>query len=249
VTANKRLVDLVSENTAYGSVLYQYGIGFYEYPKHTLEQVCLEKGLSLKQVVESLAEVGTQDSVPKLKLFAYPVDLIVAYLRHSHHIFIKQKLPYLSDLISHLPVACCACAPQINDLKFIFPLFAKDFIHHIYEEEDTLFSYVVELAAITQGKKAADNKLYFRLAKSSIQHYAVEHSTQDDEMLGIRQITRNYHITEKCSPHLKVLYAELKQFEQELKIHAAIENEVLFPKALMLEKQIRKQLEITKGLN
>ena len=37
-----------------------------------------------------------------------------------------------------------------------------------------------------------------------------------------------------------VVYAELQSFERELKTHAKIENEILFPKALMLEKQVRK---------
>jgi regulator of cell morphogenesis and NO signaling len=46
---------------------------------------------------------------------------------------------------------------------------------------------------------------------------------------------------------MKVLYHELQNFEKELSIHARIEDELLFPKAVELEKEalrkIRKQIQ------
>jgi regulator of cell morphogenesis and NO signaling len=46
---------------------------------------------------------------------------------------------------------------------------------------------------------------------------------------------------------MKVLYHELQTFEKELSIHAKIEDELLFPKAVELEKEalrkIRKQIQ------
>jgi len=40
--------------------------------------------------------------------------------------------------------------------------------------------------------------------------------------------------------HLKVIYQELQAFEKDLFVHARIENEVLFPKALNLEAKVAK---------
>ena len=41
---------------------------------------------------------------------------------------------------------------------------------------------------------------------------------------------------------IKVLYAELKDFEEELKIHADIENRILLPKALKLELKLKQNI-------
>jgi len=45
---------------------------------------------------------------------------------------------------------------------------------------------------------------------------------------------------------MKVLYHELQNFEKELSIHAKIEDELLFPKAVELEREalrsIRKKI-------
>ena len=77
------------------------------------------------------------------------------------------------------------------------------------------------------------------MEKHSIQKYAIEHETHDDEMIGIREITDHYAITPQTSLHVKVLYAELKDFETELRTHAKVENDILFPKALALEKEVK----------
>jgi regulator of cell morphogenesis and NO signaling len=237
----KRIEEIVDENYVHASVLYHFGIKFYDYHEKTLEQVCQERGLNVLQVISSLESVNTRDEKHDLALFSYPVDIIVEYLKHTHYIFIKERLPYLAKLIEHLPEI-----PSKNvasDLKFVFPLFVEDLILHIYEEEDTLFSYVLSLnqALISFYKPT---QLYVDMERYCIQNLAIGHDIDDDEMLGIREITNNYCLnTSDSNLHLRVVYAELQRFEKELCTHARIENEILFPKALMLEKEVKKMLK------
>ena len=83
--------------------------------------------------------------------------------------------------------------------------------------------------------------------KNSLQKCAIEHEAHDDEMEGIRKLTRDYQLEENAPLTMKVLYHELQNFEKELSIHAKIEDELLFPKAVELEKEalrrIRKQIQ------
>jgi regulator of cell morphogenesis and NO signaling len=76
------------------------------------------------------------------------------------------------------------------------------------------------------------------MEKHSIRDYALKHSADDDEMQGIRKLTNNYTVHDQNDLHLKVIYHELKSFEKDLQIHAGIENEILFPKALALENEV-----------
>jgi regulator of cell morphogenesis and NO signaling len=66
-------------------------------------------------------------------------------------------------------------------------------------------------------------------------------------MEGIRKLTNNYALAADAPLTMKVLYHELQTFEKELSIHAKIEDELLFPKAVELEKEalrkIRKQIQ------
>jgi regulator of cell morphogenesis and NO signaling len=231
---DKKITDLVGENYVYASVLYYFGIQFYNYSEQTLDQACKDRGLNTLNVIHSLESINRTEK-PNLSLAALPVDLIVAYLKHTHFTFIKQKLPYVVSLIDHLSPQQ---TPIAKDLQLLFPLFVEDFIHHIYEEEDTLFNYVMLLHQAV-SRKYNPGQLYYEMEKHSIQKYAIEHETHDDEMVGIRQITDQYAITPRTSLHLRVLYAELNDFENELRTHAKVENEILFPKSLSLEKEVK----------
>jgi regulator of cell morphogenesis and NO signaling len=81
------------------------------------------------------------------------------------------------------------------------------------------------------------------MERNSVQKFAMAHEKHDDEMEGIRRITKDYAQDSRTPLHIKVLYHELKEFEKSLITHARIENEILFPKAMSLENKVKKALE------
>lgn len=242
---NRKIHDLVGENYVFASVLYYFGIEFYEYSEKTLSQVCQEKGLDVNKVINSLESVTEKGDGDDFRLFSYPIEIIIEYLKHTHFYFIKQRLPYLAKLIHNLNDKHGTIA---KDLKFVFPYFIEDLVKHIYEEEDNLFTYIMKLAHALNDQYHYSS-LHYDMERQSIQAYAMEHDMDDDELKGVRSITDDYKTDENTSLHLKVIYAELKSFEKELHTHAKVENEVLFPKALMLEKQVKQKFKSIIKLN
>ncbi|HLT71065.1 MAG TPA: hypothetical protein VKZ75_00365 [Cyclobacteriaceae bacterium] len=234
---DKRISELVDQNYVHGYVLYYFGVKFYEYSEHTLEQVCSECSLKIEQVMREL-ESPTYLREAELALGSYPIDLIIEYLKHAHFLFIKHKLPYIARLVESFKANHSDYTNLEKDLKLVFPLFVEDFIHHIYEEEDTLFSYIRLLERALKGK-CNPSRIYYQLEKNSIHKFAVEHEAHDDEMEGIRRITRNYTLEQSAPLHIKVIFQELKEFEKSLTTHARIENEILFPKAMALENRVK----------
>ncbi|MFN3839181.1 MAG: hemerythrin domain-containing protein [Cyclobacteriaceae bacterium] len=236
----KQITQLVEENYVHAYVLYYFGIRFNDYPEQTLETVCREKGLNLEQVVRELENphLLKEEHVP---LISYPVDLIIEYLKHAHFLFIKHKLPYIARLVNEFKSQHDDYRPVERDLKVVFPLFVEDFIHHIYEEEDTLFRYIKMLDRASKGTYNP-TRLYYLIEKYSVQKFALEHDVHDDEMEGIRKITNDYTLPPHAPLYVKVIYNELKAFEKSLITHARIENEILFPKAMALETKVKQQV-------
>jgi regulator of cell morphogenesis and NO signaling len=234
---NTRISELVDQNYVHAYVLFYFGIQFYEYSALTLEQVCNQRGLKVDQVIREM-ETPSYLREAELPLVSYPIDLIIEYLKHSHFLFIKHKLPYIARLVESFKANHSDYQSIERDLKIVFPLFAGDFIEHIYEEEDTLFTYIQALERAAKGNYSP-TRLYYLLENNSVQKFALEHDAHDDEMLGIRNITKDYFL-DKLSPlHIKVLYNELKGFEKSLITHARIENDILFPKAVALENKVK----------
>lgn len=237
---NRRIIELVDQESIRAHVLFYFGIKFYEYAEETLEQVCIQKGLSVETVVRELESPGTNFQESDLPLITYPIDLIIEYLKHSHYLFVKHKLPYIGRLVESFKANHKEYNLVERDLKILFPLFLEDFIHHIYEEEDTLFKYIQVLERASRGH-FNPTKLYSLIEKHSLQKCAIEHEAHDDEMQGIRKITKDYLLVHDAPLHVKVIYSELIQFEKSLQVHARVENEILFPKAMALENEVKKK--------
>lgn len=235
----RRIGELVDQNNIRAYVLYYFGIKFYEYSEHTLEQVCKEKDLHVDQLVKELESPTENFKEADLPLVSYPIDLIIEYLKHTHFLFVKHKLPYISKLVESFKANHKSYDLVEKDLKVLLPLFVEDFIHHIYEEEDTLFTYIHLLERASRGRYNPA-ELFYKMERNSLQRFAIEHEAHDDEMEGIRKITHDYYLSADAPLHVKVIYTELMQFEKNLQTHARIENEILFPKALALENSVKK---------
>lgn len=241
---NSRIEDLVEQDNVRAYVLFYFGIRFYEYTEKTLEEVCNDRGLKLEQVIQELESPSRHLVEESLPLISYPIELILEYLRHAHFLFVKHKLPYISKLVESFNADHSSYESIAKDLKTLFPLFVDDFMKHIYEEEDTLFRYIALLDKSDRGNHHP-GKLFYMMERCSVQRFAVEHEVHDDEMEGIRKITQGYRVDATTPLHVKVIYSELTSLEKSLKIHARIENEILFPKAMILENKV-KQLFLEK---
>lgn len=235
---DRRISELVDQNYVHAYVLFYFGISFYEYSEYTLEQACIKRNLRVEQVIREL-ESPSHLREADLPLVSYPIDLIIEYLKHSHHLFIKHKLPYIARVVEAFKSNHPNYLGVERDLKIVFPLFVQDFIQHIYEEEDTLFTYIQALDKASKGKYNP-SVLYYMMEKNSVQKFAIEHEVHDDEMEGIRRITKDYRMDRATPLHVKVIYSELKDFTKSLETHARIENEILFPKAMALENRVKQ---------
>ena len=94
--------DLVSENFIRASVLYYMGVKFYDYKTETLKEVCLANGLNAESVIKSMELIVDEKPSTQAQLKAYPAELLVEYLKHSHYLFVKKRLPYMGQLIDEV---------------------------------------------------------------------------------------------------------------------------------------------------
>jgi regulator of cell morphogenesis and NO signaling len=250
LTINENISDLVSKNYVYAAILHYFGIDFYNHTNQTLAQTCAEKGIDatvlIKQLEGAVSKKKDSENFPKKSaqdISRCPVELVIDYLKNSHRVFMRRSLPYMSKLVSDCDSNGFETQYKsiIDDLKIAFPLFAEDFIHHIFEEEDSLFDYITLLDNAFY-EKIPMTKVFYPMKEHSISRFLRQHQQDDDEMKGIRELTSNYKITLKTPLLIKVLYSELKDFEEELKIHADIENRILLPKALKLEMKLKQSI-------
>ncbi|WP_339711034.1 hemerythrin domain-containing protein [Cyclobacterium amurskyense] len=238
----KSIGELVTENHVLAEVLHYFGISFFQHEQHSLEDVCAKYKVNPSQVIAELEEWASRVEPTSDELFLHPIGVLVGYLKKKHRYFIRQALPFLTSMVEGIEMEKSQKS-LITDLRLMFPLFVDDFIHHIHEEEDTLFERIAYLHEIENGSIPLNEAIKV-FALPSIQRMAAEHDAHDDEMKGIRKLTNDYLISKDASISVRVLYLELQKLESELMIHAKIENDLLFPKAVELEREVFRRLHL-----
>ncbi len=229
--------SLVDENYVYARALSYLGVDFYLHPDRKLKEICAEQGLGKSQVLNAFYLFDRSHRFSFQELKKYPLEIVVEYLKHTHHVFIKHRLPYIANLVNQYP--------DQGDLKLIFPEFIEEFINHIYEEEDTVFSYIAALVELQKGKTLNPQLFAKKHNNFSLKGVHKEHK-EEDELAGIRALVEEFDLTDL---HQQVIVKEIKAFDREMWYHAEIENKILFPKAIALEALVRDQLSYLSNRN
>ena len=236
----KTVRNLLDENFIYARALHYLGIDFFHCEEATLEELCVDKGIDHKRLIRSLYQFDTKSRIPFGEINEYPLPLVVAYLKFAHQGYIKNSLPFIVGLLKNLNTN----QSPLHDLIAIFPLFVEDFIKHIYREEDHLFGYIDHLYKTKNGGYREAHQLFFKSEPSLAEQRA--HHQEEDEMASLRELIEEVQMD---SLHVKIIVQEIKAFDREMLYHAAIENEILFPKAIGLESEVLLRIQELSALN
>lgn len=233
----KTIGQVVDENYVYARALHYLGIDFFEAPNRKLKEICEERGLDRQSVIKTFYSFDSCHRFSFKELEKYPLELLTEYLKHAHHLFIKDKLPYIVHLVRKWN--------KEGELKSLLPEFVEDFIKHIYEEEDSTFKYIELLCDFKNGCAKAPSHLLINFRNYSLQEEFEEH-LEEDEFGAIRSLTSTI---EPKDLHDRVLLHEIKAIDREMIYHAEIENNIFFPKAIELESTIGKKIKTLSTLN
>jgi regulator of cell morphogenesis and NO signaling len=130
--------------------------------------------------------------------------------------------------------------PETLEVADSFAAVADDMSQHMLKEERMLFPYIVRLAEAARSGSPAPQAPFGSVA-NPIRMMEMEHQGAGDLMAAMRQATSNFTPPSDGCTTYKVTYKELEEFEADLHRHVHLENNLLFPKALELERTLRSR--------
>lgn len=108
---------------------------------------------------------------------------------------------------------------------------------HMQKEECILFPYIEQLSRAA-GNGQAVNEPFFGTVQNPIMAMMNEHDSAGELMNQIRRDTSNFTAPSDACTNYQLLYKELAEFDEDLRTHVHLENNVLFPRAVELEQQL-----------
>jgi regulator of cell morphogenesis and NO signaling len=234
---DETLGQIAARDLRKAQVFKKYGLDFCCGGKKTVKQACAEKGLDVTKVEQELQQAEKLPSHRPLPYTDWSLDFLADYIVNTHHSYIRKNLPdirsYSEKVMkvhgNHHPemVTICQLVEEVN----------SELTSHMAKEESVLFPYIKELAAAknnTQPLHAA----HFGTVQNPINLMEIEHENVGKNLEAIRKLSNNYSLPEDACASYSLLYRMLNEFEDDLHLHIHLENNILFPKALEMEKQL-----------
>ncbi len=205
------------------------------YPKSSLQT-----GAN-KEFIAALLRVFEEKVFNARAFDGFAVPIIVDYIQRTHIYYLEKNLPEIEQSIVLLAGHYESQHPILLALQNFFLHYVQDLSEHIRAEENNLLPYIGLLLDAAQPGNGFSR---FVLARSeySIDRFLSEHHDTEDELKDIRKTIRLYKPPDTNESLYRILLSQLQTFEQDLCVHAQIEEQVLIPKAKALEKDLNTEV-------
>ena len=236
ISEEKTVADLVTENIKTAHVFKKYGIDFCCGGGVSVKKACDKKGVDFSTIEKELLEVD-QELSKATNYDAWNLSFLIDYIVNVHHTYVEESIPLLIQYANKVEKVHGKQHPELVKINIFFTEVANELALHLTKEELVLFPYIKQLVIA----KEKGNKLevpHFKTVNNPISMMEKEHENAGDIFKEIARLTHHYSPPEGACNTFKALYAKLEEFEQDLHQHIHLENNILFPKAKLLEKEI-----------
>lgn len=224
------LGEIVTSDLRKAEVFNKYGIDFCCGGKKTLREACEEKGIDVAVVARELKDADKiKTSARPLPYNDWSLDFLADYIVNTHHSYVRKAMPDLKAYADKVAKVHGGRHPELLEINRLVQETMAEMLEHSDEEENVLFPYIKKLV---QERKDGDN------VKGQIDLRVQEHELVGANMDKVREISNNYALPDDACASYSFLFKSLDEFEQDLHIHVHLENNILFPKAIELEKEI-----------
>lgn len=170
---------------------------------------------------------------------AASLEEMVNYLIRNHHQYIKDQSPLILEKLQRLIQAHGDAHPELAQIQALFAESATDLMQHLHKEEMILFPYIT---ALSQAQQNGTNlpPAHFGSVANPINMMLHEHDHELDRFQTLSQLTNQYTPPQDACTTYQLTYDLLAKFEHDLHTHIHLENTVVFPKVIELEKLLRE---------
>jgi regulator of cell morphogenesis and NO signaling len=234
---NQIIGELVAKDYRTASVFKKYSIDFCCQGNRTIQEACVKKNIDSKKVLEDLDSMMQAKSESTTDYQSWPLDLLADYIEKKHHRYVQEKTLEIQPYLDKICNVHGERHPELFEIKEEFNASAVELAAHMKKEELILFPFIRKMTKAKLENTKVDAS-HFGTVKNPIQMMMDEHTVEGNRFRKIEELGNNYTPPQDACNTYRVSFALLKEFEQDLHLHIHLENNILFPKAIELEKEL-----------
>lgn len=232
------VAEIVAKDYRKAEVFKKLGIDFCCGGKKTLEKACREKGLDLLRVRKELEFSNSKANMaPSQDYNRWELDFLADFILNTHHRYVIQTIPRIFEFTQKIARVHGDRHPELHEVANIFLSISDELNRHMCKEEQVLFPYIKNLAETSRNNMQLDPP-HFGTIQNPIRMMEAEHEEVGELSFKLREITSDFTPPADACTSYRITFSILKEFEDDLFQHIHLENNILFPKAIELEKAL-----------
>jgi regulator of cell morphogenesis and NO signaling len=237
VNTEKTIRELALENIGATKVFERLGIDYCCGGNRTLEQACHAANIPVDQVLKSLGEVqlSSPASSTVRNWQTEPLGDLISHITNTHHKYTHDGIARLTPLFAKVCSAHKANHPELVDLRDVFTGLTQELTVHLMKEEKVLFPYILRMEEAVI-EKAPILPPPFGTVQNPVAMMEHEHDSAGHALRAMREISHGYAAPADACVSYQTLYKALAELEADLHQHIHLENNILFPRAIEMEK-------------
>lgn len=235
----KTVAEVVTENIKAAHVFKKHGIDF-----------CCGGGVSIARACEKakvdpsilMAELMDLNNIPDRasNYNAWKLDFLIDHIVNVHHQYVEENSPLLLQYSKRVNQVHGGHYKELAEIEELVTKLVQAMAGHQRKEELILFPFIKKLV-----KAEADGTevpaVHFGTVENPIHMMEEEHEEAGGFLARISELSNGFTPPQGACNTYKAFYAKLDEFEQDLHHHIHLENNILFPKALKLEKTLQNK--------
>lgn len=229
--------EYVAEDFRTAALFSKYGIDFCCKGDTTLEDVCDKKDLELTVLENEIASILESKNESGIDFKTWPTDLLIDYIEKTHHRYVEEKTPVILQFLDKLCKVHGDRHPELFEINTLFKIGSGVLAQHMKKEELILFPFIKKMFKALEENTTIEQP-HFGTVKNPIAMMMDEHENEGERFRRISELTNDYMPPADACNTYKVTFSMLKEFEQDLHKHIHLENNILFPKAKIMEERL-----------
>lgn len=206
----------------------------------SLEEACKKSNIDINKLVPELEALVTLNDPDSKYINSLELDELSDYIVKRHHSYVNENIPFLIQKLHRL---CDVHGPNHMELFEITELFegaANNLKNHMVKEETILFPLIKGLVAYKNNSANIESQA--SELNETINSLDEEHQIEGERFQKISQLSNGYTCPPDGCTTFQITYQTLKDFEDDLHRHIHLENNILFKKAQILQKELTKKV-------
>lgn len=234
---DKTISDIVRSDYRTADVFKKYGIDFCSTDGKLLE-TCASRDLNYNAILEELVGATRTITISNTLHFSeWKVSFLIDYITNVHHAYMHIAISSLETSFSSFIETHKKKHPEMNKIFLLFRELTPLLIKHSRHEEEIIFPYIRQIES-THRRKETYGNLFVRTLRKPLSNIEKEHEVIYSILNEIRILTNDYTSSQDTCADQSAIYNKLNEFHNDMLQHTHLEDDILYPKAIEMEKEL-----------